>query len=428
VIVRRLPNGLTVLMRPLGSVPIVSVWCWYRVGSSDETPGTTGMAHWLEHMNFKGTARFSKEEMKNLIERRGGYWNGYTWIDETTYFETLPKEHLDLALELESERMARSRIAPAEFEAERTVILSELHGGENDPETVLDREVTGAAFQAHGYRWPTVGWEADVRRIERKEMAAFYRAHYVPSNATLVVVGDFRPAAAMRSIRRLFGRLPRGSPPRSIGTPEPPQKGERRVRIEGAGEASYLQIVHRAPSVRDRDAHALVLLDAVLGGAKGINLWSFDSGVRRSSPLYRRLVETGLAADVRSFYMPTRHPFLHTFALTARERTPLDRLERKTIEILDEAASRRPTAKELRKAKNQLRAAVVFQSDSVTEMAHQIGYYHTIHHYSFFEEFLQRVEAVSAEDLRSLAARIFRPENRTVGSHRGRGERGGNRR
>jgi len=428
VLERRLPNGLTVLLRPVRSAPIVSVWCWYAVGSADETPGATGIAHWLEHMNFKGTARFSKREMKNLIERRGGYWNGYTWIDQTTYFETLPKEHLDLALTLESERMARSRIDPAEFESERTVIVSELHGGENDPETLLDREVTAAAFQTHGYRWPTVGWETDVRRITRNEMVAFYRANYVPANATLVIAGDFDPVEAMRKVRRLFGKIPKGKPPARTRTPEGPQRGERRVAIDGEGKTSYLQVVHKALPVEDDEAVVLVMLDAVLGGAKGINLWSFDSEARRSSPLYDRLVRSGLAAEARSFYLPTRDPFLHAIGLTAREGVSVRALEERLLALLGEIAERKRSDRELRKAKNQLRAAAVFQSDSVTELAHQIGYFHTIRGSAFFEKFLERVEKVTAGNVRDLAARLFRPANRTVGAYTARAAGKGRRR
>lgn len=417
ILSHRLRNGLSVLLRPVHSAPIVSVWCWYRVGSSDERPGITGIAHWLEHMNFKGTRRFSKEQMKNLIEKRGGYWNGYTWIDQTTYFETLPKEHLDLALELEAERMRRSRIDAAEFESERTVILSELRGGENSPETMLDREVTAAAFQAHGYRWPTVGWEEDVKRIDRGEMLDFYRSWYVPANATLVVVGDFVPGAALRRIRKHFGALAAAPSPPPVRTPESPSRGERRVTVEGAGRTPYLHVAYRAPAARDEDVHALVLLDAVLGGAKGINLWSYDGEARRSSPLYRRLVDAGLAASARSFYVPTRDPFLYYFSATAREGVPLEKLEKKLLGLLAGAASKRPSARDLRKAKNQLRAMVVFQSDSVTELAHQIGYYHTIHDVSFFEDFLDRIEDVTADRVRETAEKIFHRTNRVVGRY-----------
>ncbi len=417
------------LLQVAKSAPIVSVWCWYKVGSSDERPGLTGISHWLEHMNFKGTKRFSKEKMKSLIERRGGYWNGYTWIDQTTYFETLPAEHLGLALDLEAERMQNSLIDGAEFASERTVILSELRGGENNPESLLDREVNAAVFQAHGYRWPTVGWEPDVKRITREEMIRHYRTHYVPSNATLVVVGDFNAAAAMRKIRAAFGAIPSGEAPEPLRTPEAPQRGERRVELEGGGTTSYFHAAFRAPSVREPDVYPLVVLDAVLAGAKGISLWSFDGETRKSSPLYREMIDSRVATSVRSFYIPTKDPFLYYFTVTAGADVPVEKVERRLFRRLEKCAAARPSAREMRKAKNQIRAAHVFQSDSVTEVAHQLGYFETIDEYRFFETFLDKIEQVSAEQVRETAERIFRRNNRTIGVYRparnGRGRRHG---
>lgn len=422
-----LRNGLSVLLKPVRYSPIVSVWCWYRTGSSDERPGITGIAHWLEHMNFKGTARFTREQMKNLIEKHGGYWNGYTWIDQTSYFETLPREHIDLALELEAERMNRSLIDPVEFEQERTVILSELRGGENSPESLLDREVTAAVFQAHSYRWPTVGWEPDVERITHAEIVDFYRTHYIPRNATLVVVGDFSPTAVLKKVRRLFGGFPDRPVPETFKTPERTMNGERRVNLEGGSKTSYLHVAYPAPSVRDGDIHTLALLDSVLGGAKGINLWSYDSESRKSSPLYEGMVNGGYTSGMRSFFIPTRDPFLYYLSATICEGVSVEKAEKKLYSILERAASEKPTRRDLQKAKNQLRATVVFQSDSVTELAHQIGYFHTIDHYTFFETFLSKVEAITGEDVRDLASRLFQSRNRTVGVYRPSGRRGRNR-
>src|SRR5215213_3447540 len=141
-----LDNGLKVLMLEEHTAPLVSVWCWYRVGSRDERPGLTGVSHWVEHMNFKGTTNITREEVKGIIERFGGTWNGYTWLDQTTYLETATVDALDRMLFIEAERMARCLYDPADCESERTVIISELEGGENDPESFLDQELTATAF------------------------------------------------------------------------------------------------------------------------------------------------------------------------------------------------------------------------------------------------------------------------------------------
>ena len=161
---RTLDNGLRVLVHPVHTAPLVSVWCWYGVGSRDEVPGRTGVSHWVEHMNFKGTINIPRDDMKGMVERLGGMWNGYTWIDQTTYLETAGRDALDQMLYLEAERMANGLYAPADIESERTVIISELQGGENDPEQLLDTEVTATAFRSHPYRHPTIGWLEDLQR------------------------------------------------------------------------------------------------------------------------------------------------------------------------------------------------------------------------------------------------------------------------
>ena len=151
-------NGLTVLVREVHTAPLVSVWCWYRVGSKDERPGLTGVSHWVEHMNFKGTKNIPREDVKGIIDRFGGFWNGYTWIDQTTYMETATKDAFDKMLFMESERMSGCLYDPKDCDSERSVIISELQGNENDPDQLLDIEVTATAFKAHPYRHPTIGW------------------------------------------------------------------------------------------------------------------------------------------------------------------------------------------------------------------------------------------------------------------------------
>src|SRR5687767_1963361 len=185
-----LSNGLEVLIHEVHTAPLVSVWSWYRVGSRDEVPGRTGVSHWVEHMNFKGTINIPRDEMKGIVERFGGMWNGYTWIDQTTYLETASRDALDQMLFIEAERMANGLYDPGDIESERTVIISELQGGENDPEQLLDTEVTATAFRVHPYRHPTIGWLEDLQSMTRDDLYGHYRRFYVPSNATLVIVGD----------------------------------------------------------------------------------------------------------------------------------------------------------------------------------------------------------------------------------------------
>src|SRR5918998_1458122 len=199
-----LDNGLKVLIQEEHTAPLASVWCWYKVGSKDEGPGLTGVSHWVEHMNFKGTENIPRDQVKGIIEQFGGSWNGYTWIDQTTYLETATRDALDRMLFIESERMANCLYHPDDCESERTVIISELQGGENDPDQLLDQELTATAFKAHGYRHPTIGWLSDLQTMSRDDLYGYYRRVFLPHNATLVVVGDVDTGGAMRSSAKHF--------------------------------------------------------------------------------------------------------------------------------------------------------------------------------------------------------------------------------
>ena len=224
-----LANGLTVLVQEVHTAPLASVWCWYKVGSRDEGPGVTGVSHWVEHMNFKGTTNIPRDQVKGIIEQFGGSWNGYTWIDQTTYLETATADALDRMLFIEAERMASCLYDPADCESERTVIISELQGGDNDPEQRLDTEMTATAFKAHPYRHPTIGWLGDLKTMTREDLYGHYRRYYVPNNATLVVVGDVRHGRRADARR---GRLRRASrPARRRGAPP---RWSRRRRPSGA--------------------------------------------------------------------------------------------------------------------------------------------------------------------------------------------------
>ena len=215
-----LDNGLKVLIREVHTAPLASVWCWYRVGSKDEGPGVTGVSHWCEHMNFKGTKNIPRDQVKGIIEKFGGAWNGYTWIDQTTYLETASKDALDRMLFIEAERMDACLYDPADCESERTVIISELQGGENDPEQLLDTEVTATAFKVHPYHHPTIGWLPDLQSMTRDDLYGHYRKFYVPSNATLVIVGDVETEDVLKRVEKQFGGIASGSRP----APHPPER------------------------------------------------------------------------------------------------------------------------------------------------------------------------------------------------------------
>jgi zinc protease len=411
-----LDNGLRVIVREEHTAPLASVWCWYKVGSKDERPGLTGVSHWVEHMNFKGTTNIPRDQVKGIIEQFGGTWNGYTWIDQTTYLETATRDALDRMLFIESERMARCLYHPDDCESERTVIISELQGGENDPDQLLDQELTATAFKAHPYRHPTIGWLPDLRAMTRDDLYGHYRRFYVPNNATLVIVGDVETDAALKLAAHHFGAIPAATVPTRQRTVEPEQTGERRVTLRKEGTAAYLKLAYHAPAVGDPRFCPALVLDTVLAGAKGINLWSSFRvpPPQRGSRLYRALVDRGIASCTSGSLLPTEEPFLYMVSATATEGTGLASVENAALEVLDEVAGSGITPSELTKAKTQLNARLVFDSDSITNIAHQIGYFETIASPECFPAIGRAIQAVTLESVAEVARDLFRPSNRTV--------------
>src|SRR3990170_6309663 len=207
----QLSNGLQVLLKEIHTAPIISLWLWYRVGSRNERPGITGISHWTEHMQFKGTARFPAEVLDKAVAREGGYRNAFTFLDWTTYFETMPADKVDLALDLEADRMHNSTFATGDVESERTVIISERQGNENEPLFLLGEEVQAAAFRVHSYHHEIIGDLADLQTISRDDLYRHYRAYYVPGNAMLAAAGDFETESMLGYIRQHFESLADGS-------------------------------------------------------------------------------------------------------------------------------------------------------------------------------------------------------------------------
>ncbi|MEE9219342.1 MAG: pitrilysin family protein [Acidobacteriota bacterium] len=416
-----LENGLTVLLGEEHSQPLVSVLVWYRVGARNERPGMTGIAHYLEHMAFRATEHIAGEDVFGRIERLGGHWHGYTRLDNTTYYETARREALDWLLFLEAERMQRCRIAPEEVEVERGSVLSELKGYENDPWSLLFDDVAAVAFREHPYRYNTVGWLSDLEAITRADLADFYRRHYVPANAILVVVGDFDPARALASVRRHFGRLPGIPPPEPLRTREPPQRGEKRLTLRLPGSAPHVLVAHHAPAATDPDFLPFLLLDAILSGGRGLN--TLDAGfeiggrtaVRRSSRLYRELVAPGLAARLSTGFLPTSHPYLYTLTAEAAPGVDGDDLEHAILDSLGRLRVEPPSQQELEAARARLVNLTRLQTDTYQEVAHLRALLEALGIGHLWERLDEHLSRIGPEAIRSAARRLLRSENRTVG-------------
>ncbi len=410
----RLDNGLLVLTKEAHAAPVASSWLWYRVGSRNECDGITGAAHWVEHMMFKGTPRFAKGEIHHLISRNGGSHNAGTSRDFTTYYETLPSDRIELALEIEADRMLNSTFDEQEVQSERTVIISEREGLENFPQFHLAEELNAAAFKVHPYRHETIGWMCDLKSMTRHDLYTFYRTYYVPNNAVLILIGDFKTEKMLDTVQRLFGGIPAGPEPPSVRAVEPPQQGERRLIVRRPGGAAYVSIGFHAPAATDPDFWPTFVLACILSGVGSLNVGS-PGASGKSARLYRALVEKRLAVDANVYYGWSKDPDLFTVSATAWQGVSPARLEAAILRELDRLASEAPAADEMASIRKQVRTQAVYSGDGVANLGSILGSFEIAGSYRDFISMLDRVSAVSADDVQRVAARYLTEQNRTVG-------------
>lgn len=392
--------------------PVVSLWVWYHVGGRNEVPGTTGMSHFLEHMLFKGTPSHPKGDLDRLLARYGAQWNAFTNEDVTCYFETVPKGRYGTALELEADRMRNALISIEETEAERTVIVSEREGLENDPSFLLGEELQAVAFSRHPYGQGVIGSKDEIKLMSRDGLYAHYRRFYAPNNAYVVVVGDDDAAHLADQAAAAFGGLEPskdlGEPPRA---PEPAQHGERRIVVRRAGGTLPLvMLAFRAPRATDPMAPALTALGVTLAGTSG-----GDGASGRSSRLHRAIVETGLATDVDASFRLTKDPHLFWIEATLRPEIAHPDVERALMVELDKAANELITDAELARVRRQLMAATAFGTDTVTWRAYRCGEVLSTGAAASIADWYDKLSAVTKEQIRDAAKATFNERSRNVG-------------
>ncbi len=410
----KLKNGLTVLLKEVHTTPVISWWVWYRVGSRHERPGHTGISHWVEHMMFKGTKKYPGEEAQRLIARDGGVRNAFTYIDWTAYFETMPADKIDFALRLEADRMGRALFPPKEVNSERTVIISERQGHENSPSFRLTEEVIAAAFRVHAYHHEIIGDMADLESMTRDDLYNHYRRHYAPNNAIAVAVGDFKTKDMLARVEELFGGYKPQALPQLSPRPEPEQRGERRVTVQGEGETAYVEVAYHAPAATDPDFHPMVALDSILAGASSFNLFGGGTS-NKSSRLYKALVQTGLAAGVGGGFGPTVDPYLYSIFATVRQGQTPEAVEQALDAEIDRALNTPVTPEELAKALKQAKAMFAFGAESVSNQGFWLGFTEVFDTHKWFDNYLDRLAAVTVADVQRVAQKYLAPTNRTVG-------------
>ena len=412
-----LENGLKILLKEIHTAPLISQWIWYRVGSKDEPTGLTGASHWVEHMQFKGTAQFPASMLDKAIARDGGQWNAFTFLDWTTFYETMPAARIDLSMRLEANRMRNSEFSTQEVDSERTVIISEREGSENEPLFLLGEAMQQTAFRVHPYHHEIIGDMADLLSMTREQLYNHYQTYYQPNNAVLALAGDFETGQMLARLRELYAEIPAGPTPPRLQRPEPEQPGEVRLTVEGPGETAFLQVAYRAPAASDPDFFALAVLDSLLAGPSNLNMFGGGGISNKTSRLYRAIIDKELAVGVHGGSTATIDPFMYTFTITAH---PTNQLEH-ALSALDDELKRLQdepvNPAEVARAIKQARAMFAFGTENITNQAFWHGYAEMFANYNWFTSYLEKLSQVTPADVQRAAQTFFQSRSRVVGTY-----------
>jgi zinc protease len=408
-----LDNGLVLLLLPEPGSPLVSVGMAYRVGAKNEAAGTTGLAHYGEHMNFRATRRFPGREPTEGITRIGGRWSGYTWIDQTYYEATVPAERLERILDLELDRMTAALYDPADFQQERSSVIAELRSYD-DPHALLYDEVLSASFLLHPYRNNTIGFLTDVLALSREDAFRFYRRFYHPNNAVLVIAGGFDPGHAGRAVRERFAPLPGAGESTHVRTAEPSQEGERRVTVRKPGAYAEVLLAFRAPALGDPDFAAMVLFDAAFAGGKGLRFLT-DYPSPTDTPLLRAVVAPGLAREARTAFQASLHPYVYTVRARTEDASGLAAAEASLWRALEAAADRGFSEEERRRARRAVDTAVGLDLDTLSGRVHQLAFFEVAGGFEHLRDLPSALDRVIEADLERFARERLARRRATVG-------------
>ncbi len=417
--IHQLENGLQVVLYPRPHTPLAGFFVWYRVGARNESAGQTGLSHFLEHMCFKDTAEFPWKRYEEALYRRGAQMNAFTSHDATCYFEVLPAEHLELPIAIEARRMGLVQFEPEVAVRERTIIVSEREGQENQPGHWLLEEVQATAFAQHPYGRQVIGSKEDIRAVTAASLQAHYAAYYRPDNAVAVAVGNFDPDRVLAQIQQHFQPLPPGGPAHQSAPPEPPQAGLRRVEQRRPAPVPIGMYLYKVPATPDPDTVPLQVLAALLAGAQG-SAGGRSLNLGKSSRLYRALVKGQVAAGVSVGIRASRDPGLLRLHVTGRRDTDLAWVEEVLFQELAAVAAGRFSADELERARQQLQVGHRYRETTVMDAANALGWQCLVQptvaagvaaHVGVPE----RLAAVTADDVQRVAARYLHPEACTVG-------------
>jgi zinc protease len=402
-----LKNGLTVLTKEVHTAPVVSVQVWYRVGARNEVPGINGVSHQLEHLLFKGT-QARPIQFGRLFSALGSESNAFTSYDETAYFGTVERSKLESLMTLEADRMQNTVIGSEQLKSEKRVVISELQGYENSPSFRLGRAVMKAALPDSPYGMPVGGSKADVEKFTLEQVQNHYKTYYRPENATLVITGDFKTAAALKMAEQTFGKIPKVTEPLLVSNQKAPVQlsqpsPKSPIVLKQPGSTALLNAIYRLPDVNHPDVPAIDLMDAVLTGG-------------RSARLYQALVETGLASSVGASASQMIDLGWYSISAVAAAGQPLSRVETVLQKSLAEIRQKPVSDEELERAKLQFRASLILGSQDISSQASQLGYNQTVAgDYRFIDRYLAAMERVTPKDILRVAQTYLKPEQQTIG-------------
>lgn len=400
-----LANGMRVIVWTDRDIPNVALYNWVRVGSRNEVPGITGLAHFFEHMMFNGTSKRAPGEFDRLMEGQGGSNNAFTSDDVTVYQDWVPRSALELVLDLEGDRLANLSFDPKVIESERGVVYSERRlRTEDSNEGFLYEQMQATAFVAHPYQNPTVGWPADIQGWKVEDLQGFFKTNYAPNNCTLILVGDLSAEEGFALAKKYLEPIARQDPPPPVRTTEPEQMGEKRVYVEREATTPLLYFAYKSPAANDPRGPAINLLMTILTEGN-------------SSRLHRLLVEEKkLAIDVDGRFQEGFDPMLTWLTLTLPEGANLEEVEATVDAALAELVAKGVTDAELARARNQFAATFWKQIATIDGKAALLG------QFEVFEKDYQKLfdapaqyEKVTREDVLAAAALVFQKNHRTVG-------------
>ena len=399
-------NGLTVLVAPDHSAPVVTFQVTYRVGSRNEVTGTTGATHILEHLMFKGSEGFNDPKgnsVKQFLERVGGQFNASTAVDRTNYFATIGRDNLDGYIAIEADRMRHLWLHEEDRQSEMTVVRNEYERGKNDPDSVLMEEITATAYEALPYHHPTIGWKSDIEHVPITKLHEFYDTFYWPNNATVTVVGDVDTSAALGLIKKYYGAYTRSPQPiPTIYTEEPAQTGARRVLVKKPGELGTVVIAHKVPNGRDADQPAIEMLDAILSSGK-------------NGRLYRALVDKGLALNAGSGTDLHRDLSLHSIYASLAPGASQDQVEQALLAEIQKIKTSGVTQAEIDRVKQQYIAADAYKRDGTAAVASEINEWIAVGDWSLYVTFPQKVQQVTPADVQRVANQYLNEDQSTTG-------------